>query len=45
MRIAWTTDPHLNFVGDAVVDQFIEEVRTAHPGVVLALLPSMVVAI
>ena len=35
MRIAWTTDLHLNFVSDAGFDQFIGEVRTAHADVVL----------
>jgi len=45
VRIAWTADLHLNFVSDAGIDQFIEQVRTARPDAVLALLPSMVVAI
>ncbi len=30
MRIAWTTDLHLNFVSDAGVDRFVEEVRDVH---------------
>ena len=35
MRIAWTTDPHLNFVSDAEIDQFLEQLQTARPDVVL----------
>ena len=35
MRLAWTTDLHLNFVGDAGVDQFLEEVRDVHADTVL----------
>ena len=35
MRIAWTTDLHLNFVSDAGVERFVEEVRNARPDAVL----------
>ncbi len=35
MKIAWITDPHLNFVSHADIDQFIEEVRDVHPDAVL----------
>ena len=35
MRIAWATDLHLNFISDAEIDQFLEQLRTARPDVVL----------
>ena len=35
MRIAWTTDLHLNFVSDTDIDQFLEEVRDVHADAVL----------
>ena len=35
MRLAWTTDLHLNFVSDAGVDQFLEELRDVHADAVL----------
>ena len=35
MRIAWTTDLHLNFVSDAGVDRFVEKVRDVHADAVV----------
>ena len=35
MRIAWTTDLHLNFVSDTDIDQFLEEVRDVHADAVV----------
>jgi Icc protein len=35
VRIAWTTDLHLNFASDTGIDQFIEEVRDVRSDVVL----------
>ena len=35
VRIAWTTDLHLNFVSDTGIDQFVEEVRDVRPDAVL----------
>ena len=35
MRIAWTTDLHLNFVSDADIDRFVEELRNVRADAVL----------
>ncbi len=35
MRVAWTTDLHLNFVSDTDIDQFLEEVRDVHADAVV----------
>jgi hypothetical protein len=35
VRIAWTTDLHLNFVSDTDIDQFLEEVRDVHADAVV----------
>jgi len=35
VKVAWTTDLHLNFVSDADVDQFIERARDVSPDAVL----------